>query len=227
MRNKRIPSCALVIGLLLVGCSAQGTKSLSAESKMPELRPVIVRGAMDLEVKKFASRLDNVSVERVGGWTFWRGTLDGYPVIVSKTLKGVSNSAAATAIAAERYHPVAIVNQGTAGGHDQQLHVYDIVLGKYSVNLGAFKTAYRKRGQGSDLLRGSPASLQVIPCRKPEPPRIAPSSLTTRSPRRTRPRRSRITSCGAGRKPRQNTSEPSASTRITRRRINGLLIISE
>src|SRR5438445_9217345 len=44
-------------------------------------------GAMDLEVKKFASRLDNVSVERVGGWTFWRGTLDGYPVIVSKTLK--------------------------------------------------------------------------------------------------------------------------------------------
>ena len=121
MRNKRIPSCALVIGLLLVGCSAQGTKSLSAESKMPELRPVIVRGAMDLEVKKFASRLDNVSVERVGSWTFWRGTLDGYPVIVSKTLKGVSNSAAATAIAAERYHPVAIVNQGTAGGHDQQL----------------------------------------------------------------------------------------------------------
>jgi adenosylhomocysteine nucleosidase len=148
-----------MMGLLLAGCSAQGTKTLSAESKMPELRPVIVQGAMDLEVKKFASRLDNVSALRVGGWTFWRGTLDGYPVIVSKTLKGVSNSAAATAIAAERYHPVAIVNQGTAGGHDRQLHVYDIVLGKYSVNLGAFKTAYRKPGQGSDLLGWKPLDL--------------------------------------------------------------------
>ncbi|MEK6322714.1 MAG: 5'-methylthioadenosine/S-adenosylhomocysteine nucleosidase [Acidobacteriota bacterium] len=161
MRNKRIPSCALVMGLMLAGCSAQGTKTLSVESKMPELRPVVVQGAMPVEAEKLASRLDNVSVEKVGGWTFWRGTLDGYPVVVSKTMKGVSNSAAATAIAAERYHPVAIVNQGTAGGHDLQLHVYDIVLGKYSVNLGAFKTAYRKRGQGSDSLEWKPMDLMA------------------------------------------------------------------
>src|SRR5437016_7254727 len=85
MKNKRIQSCALVIGLMLACWSAQTTKPLSAESKMPELRPVIVQGALDLEVMKFASRLDNVSVEKVGGWTFWRGTLNGYPVIVSQT----------------------------------------------------------------------------------------------------------------------------------------------
>ena len=149
-----------MIGMLLNGCSAQGQKTRAVDSTL-ELRPVIVQGAMDLEVKKFASRLDNVRVEQVGGWTFWRGTLDGYPVIVSKTMKGVSNSAAATAIAAERYHPVAIINQGTSGGHDRQLHVYDIVLGKYSVNLGAFQTAYRKRGQGSDSLEWKPLDLMV------------------------------------------------------------------
>jgi adenosylhomocysteine nucleosidase len=158
MRNAFIVRTALLIGMLLTGCSAQGQKTRTADST-PELRPVIVQGAMDLEVKKFASRLDNVRLERVGGWTFWRGTLDGYPVIVSKTLKGVSNSAAATAIAAERYHPVAIINQGTAGGHVPELHVYDIVLGKYSVNLGAFKTAYRKPGEGSDLLGWKPLDL--------------------------------------------------------------------
>jgi adenosylhomocysteine nucleosidase len=149
------------MGLMLAVCSAQGTKTLSVASKTPELRPVVVQGAMDLEVKKFASRLDNVSMEKVGGWTFWRGTLNGYPVIVSKTLKGISNSAAATAIAAEHYHPVAIVNQGTAGGHDRQLHVYDIVLGKYAVNLGTFKTAYRKSGQGSDFRGWTPLDLLV------------------------------------------------------------------
>ena len=158
MRNAAILSAALVIGMLLTGCSAQGQKARAVDSR-PELRPIIVQGAMDLEVTKFASRLDNVRVEKVGGWTFWRGTLDGYPVVVSKTMKGVSNSAAATAIAAERYHPVAIVNQGTAGGHTRQLHVYDIVLGQYSVNLGAFKSAYRKPGQGSDVVGWMPLDL--------------------------------------------------------------------
>ena len=158
MRNAAILSAALVIGMLLTGCSAQGQKARAVDSR-PELRPIIVQGAMDLEVKKFANRLDNVRVEKVGGWTFWRGTLDGYPVVVSKTMKGLSNSAAATAIAAEHYHPVAIVNQGTAGGHTRQLHVYDIVLGKYSVNLGSFKSAYRKAGQGSDLLGWKPLDL--------------------------------------------------------------------
>lgn len=159
MRNALILRAALLIGMLLTG-SAQGQKTQAVDRTL-ELRPVIVQGAMDLEVKKFASRLDNVRVEKVDGWTFWRGTLDGYPVIVSKTMKGLSNAAAATVIAAERYHPVAIVNQGTAGGHVPELHVYDIVLGKYSVNLGAFKTAYRKPGQGSDFREWTPLDLLV------------------------------------------------------------------
>lgn len=137
----------LLIGLLLTGCRAQ------------ELRPVVVQGAMDVEVRKLAGALANVHEERVQGWTFWRGTLDGYPVIVSKTLKGMSNAAAATALAAERYHPAAIVNQGTAGGHEPQLHVYDIVLGTYSVNLGSFKTAYRTAGRGSDFQEWTPLDL--------------------------------------------------------------------
>jgi adenosylhomocysteine nucleosidase len=161
MNNMSTLRASLLIGLTLAGCGTQGQKASPGEGKAPELRPVVVQGAMDLEVKQFASRLDGVSVEKVAGWTFWRGTLDGYPVVVSKTLKGVSNSAAATTIAAERYRPVAIVNQGTSGGHEPQLHVYDIVLGKYSVNLGAFKTADRKPGQGSNSLEWTPLDLMV------------------------------------------------------------------
>jgi adenosylhomocysteine nucleosidase len=122
-------------------------------------RPVIVQGAMPLEVEKLAGRLDNVSVERVGEWTFWRGTIEGYPVVVSKTLKGVSNAAAATAIAVERFRPVAIVNQGTSGGHDASLHLYDIVLGTSSVNLGAFRTRLRAVGSGSNSLEWMPLDL--------------------------------------------------------------------
>lgn len=122
-------------------------------------RPVVVQGAMPKETEKLASRLDGVRLEQVGAWSFWRGTLDGYPIVVSKTLKGVANAAAATVIAVERYQPVAIVNQGTAGGHDPGLRLYDIVLGTSAVSLGAFRSPYRPAGAGSNPLEWRPLDL--------------------------------------------------------------------
>jgi adenosylhomocysteine nucleosidase len=124
-------------------------------------RPVVVQGAMKSETEKLASHLDNVAVEQVGGWTFWRGRVNGYPVIVSRTLKGVANAAAATAIAIERYNPIAIINQGTAGGHEPGLHLYDIVLGTRAVSIGAFKSPYRKAGAGSNTLDWIPLNLMA------------------------------------------------------------------
>jgi adenosylhomocysteine nucleosidase len=129
------------------------------QGSMVRLRPVVVQGAMRSESEKLVSRLDNVSIERVGGWTFWRGTVDGYPVIVSRTLKGVANAAAATAIVIQRYNPIAIINQGTAGGYEPSLHLYDIVLGTSSLSLGAFKTPYRPAGTGSNTLDWVPLNL--------------------------------------------------------------------
>jgi adenosylhomocysteine nucleosidase len=71
----------------------------------------------------------------------------------------MSNAAAATALVAERYHPAAIINQGTAGGHVPELHVFDIVLGTQAVNLGSFKTGYRARGDGSNHAEWNPLDL--------------------------------------------------------------------
>jgi adenosylhomocysteine nucleosidase len=122
-------------------------------------RPVVVQGAMRSETEKFVNRLENVCSEKVGGWTFWRGSIDGYPVIVSRTLRGMSNAAAATAIAIERFNPIAIINQGTAGGYEPTLHLYDIILGTSSVSLGAFKTPYRPAGAGSNTLVWMPMNL--------------------------------------------------------------------
>jgi len=121
--------------------------------------PIVVQGAMPVEAERFAQRLDNPREEQIGGWRFWRGTVDGYPVVVSETLKGMSNAAAATAIAATQFRPVAIINQGTAGGHDPALKVYDIVPGKYSVSLGAFKTPKKALGEGSDSRQWQPMDL--------------------------------------------------------------------
>jgi adenosylhomocysteine nucleosidase len=71
----------------------------------------------------------------------------------------MENAAAATALAADRFHPIAIINQGTAGGHVPELHVYDIVLGTQAVNLGSFKTGYRAGGRGSDVSEWNPLDL--------------------------------------------------------------------
>ncbi len=121
--------------------------------------PIIIQGAMPVEAEHFAAKLDNVKQRQIGEWRFWQGTVDGYPVIVSETLKGMSNVAAATSIAAVEFKPKAIINQGTAGGHDPALHVYDIVVGKYSVNLGAFKTPHKLQGAGSNSVEWKPMDL--------------------------------------------------------------------
>ena len=147
----------LLAAALLTACA---TREATAPARAIEAaRPVVVQGAMDVEVRKLAGALENVTEEKIQGWTFWRGTIDGYPVVISKTLKGMSNAAAATVLAAERYHPVAIINQGTAGGHEPDLHVYDIVLGTSAVNLGSFKTGYRARGEGSNVAEWKPLDL--------------------------------------------------------------------
>jgi adenosylhomocysteine nucleosidase len=123
------------------------------------VRPVVVQGAMRSETEKLAGSLDNVTIEQIGGWTFWRGTVHGYPVIVSRTLRGITNAAAATTLAIEHYNPIAIINQGTAGGHEPNLHLYDIVLGTSAISLGAFKTPYRAAGTGSNALNWTPLNM--------------------------------------------------------------------
>jgi len=137
------------------------TLPVFAQTATPSPRPIVVQGAMPAETEKLAARLANVEVEKIGGWTFWRGTVDGYPVIVSKTMKGMANAAAATVLAVERFRPIAIVNQGTAGGHDPSLKLYDIVIGETSVSLAAFKSPFRARGAGTQPLDWVPMNLMA------------------------------------------------------------------
>ena len=146
-----------IVSALLSACVARDAAAPAHAAA--SMRPVVVQGAMDVEVRTLAASLEHPEEQKVRGWTFWRGTVDGYPVVVSKTLKGMSNAAAATALAAERYEPIAIINQGTAGGHQPDLHVFDIVLGTDSVNLGSFKTGYRPRGRGSLFDEWAPLDL--------------------------------------------------------------------
>jgi adenosylhomocysteine nucleosidase len=144
---------------IVLAAVAAAASYASAQSASDGVRPILVQGAMTIEVQGLAARLDGAKEENVGGWIFWRGAIDGHPVVVEKTQKGVANAAAATAIAIEKYQPSAIINQGTAGGHDPALHVYDIVIGTTAISTGAFRTQYREAGKGSNPLEWRPLDL--------------------------------------------------------------------
>ncbi|MFJ7977167.1 5'-methylthioadenosine/S-adenosylhomocysteine nucleosidase [Peribacillus sp. NPDC096379] len=164
MKNKRLPKYALLVTitvLLLSILAACNSAPQNEAGQKNTQQPIIVQGPMPIEAENFAKRLENVKEEKSGTFVFYKGTLDNYPVIVAKTGKGMENTAAATAVAVERYNPIAIINQGTSGGHDPNLNVFDIVLGKRVTNIGALKTENMNENQGIDPTKWIPMDLMA------------------------------------------------------------------
>ncbi|MEH7302764.1 5'-methylthioadenosine/S-adenosylhomocysteine nucleosidase [Neobacillus drentensis] len=164
MKNKMVKTIASLvsIGVLLLltvaGTHFSFVKGTKVEATQ---RPILIEGPMPIEAEKFAQRLKKVKVEKSGTFVFYKGKIDNYPVIVAKTGKGMENTAAATAIAIEKYNPIAIINQGTSGGHDPKLNVFDIVLGKRTTNIGSLKTVSRNENEGMDPSQWNPMDLMA------------------------------------------------------------------
>lgn len=158
--NKYVSWTAIVI--LLLSLLAGWRSSLLHVTKVEGAeRPILIEGPMPIEAENFAKKLDKVKVEKSGTFVFYKGKLDGYPVIVAKTGKGMENTAAVTALAIEKYKPIAIINQGTSGGHDPSLNVFDIVLGKRVTNIGSLKTETKNAGEGMDPSQWIPMDLMA------------------------------------------------------------------
>ncbi|WP_160725284.1 5'-methylthioadenosine/S-adenosylhomocysteine nucleosidase [Bacillus sp. USDA818B3_A] len=150
------------VAVLLLAIIAGWNSSFLRETKVEgSQRPILIEGPMPIEAENFAKKLDKVKVEKSGTFVFYKGRLDGYPVIVAKTGKGMENTAAVTALAIEKYDPIAIINQGTSGGHDPSLNVFDIVLGKRVTNIGSLKTETKAEGEGMDPSQWIPMDLMA------------------------------------------------------------------
>ncbi|MGL4738706.1 MAG: 5'-methylthioadenosine/S-adenosylhomocysteine nucleosidase [Cellulosilyticaceae bacterium] len=175
--NKHLRKSLVVLGLLGLSVVAMGagpketTKNDTAAKKevIPAVklveatqRPLLIQGAMDVETEIMMAALENPEDITLGVWKYTKGTIDGYPVVIGRTRIGMSNAAASTVLAIEHFSPVAIINQGTAGGHDPDLHKYDIVLGKDVVNMGAFKTVFTDKGKGIHPTTWEQLNLEVV-----------------------------------------------------------------
>jgi adenosylhomocysteine nucleosidase len=114
---------------------------------------LLVQGALDSELQPLLAALDGKREVRFGSWTFWTGRIGGRSVAVSRTEMGPINAAAATAIGIREFQPKAVINQGTAGAHNPDLNLWDIVAGETTVDFGAFASKHADAGQGSDFSR--------------------------------------------------------------------------
>jgi adenosylhomocysteine nucleosidase len=155
-KRGKTPFTVFIIGLLLLvmaGCSSSSASEGTSDDAQQTTgensqRPILVQAPMPIEGEKLVEKLENMKEEKSGPYVFSIGTIEDYPVIVAKTGKGMENTAAVTALAIEKYNPIAIINQGTSGGHDPALNVFDIVIGERTVNIGALKTSHKEKDEG-------------------------------------------------------------------------------
>lgn len=99
--------------------------------------PIIIEGAMEFELDAVIAALDDINETELCGFPVISGSLDGYPVIAARTRIGIINTALLTTLLIDRFRPLCLVSQGTAGSHLASLHVGDMVLGGKIVSINA------------------------------------------------------------------------------------------
>lgn len=110
-----------------------------------EPHPLLIQGAMELEVATLRSAMTEMKEIGIGSFKFWQGRLGRLPVVLSQTGIGTAAAAAATALGCQLFSPALVLNQGTAGGYTENLHPYDLVIGETWYNANArFRARYGK-----------------------------------------------------------------------------------
>lgn len=117
---------------------------------MKQLTKIAIQGAMDCEISALLEAMGDYKEEKHGSFSYYIGEIADISVVVSKTEMGLVTAAASTVLLIEKYQPSVIINQGTAGGHDPNLRVFDMVIGKEIVNINSFRTGSMEAGKGSN-----------------------------------------------------------------------------
>lgn len=117
---------------------------------LENFNPIIVQGAMSMEVEELLKSIEIEKEENLYGFKFWIGNINNYPIIISETQIGMINASMATFIAIQNFNPALIINQGIAGSHVSNIHRNDIVIGEKSVNINSFITGVKNKKEGAN-----------------------------------------------------------------------------
>lgn len=119
---------------------------------MEKRKPIIIQGAMEIEIEYLMKQLENVKKVNIQGYEFYEGAINNYPIVISKTNVGEVEMSVATLLGIINYSPIAIIVQGTAGAHDLSLYKHDIVVGTSCININSFESSVKEKGKGSNPL---------------------------------------------------------------------------
>lgn len=137
---------------------------LAALAAAPKSSPdLLIQGALDTELAPLVDALAGSRETRLHAWTFWAGHIGRQQVVVSRTDMGPINAAAVTALAIREFQPKAIINQGTAGGHNRALKLWDIVLGEKTTDYAAFSALHAGAGEGQNPEAWKPVPHRLRP----------------------------------------------------------------
>ena len=95
---------------------------------MRKFERILVSGAMDSEILDLMEEVDEPQRVELCGYSLVEGEIEDKTVAVLKTDIGMVNAAASLAFAVAYFRPDLIINLGTAGAHNPQLHVGDVVV---------------------------------------------------------------------------------------------------
>ena len=107
-------------------------------------KPIIIQGALQSEIDYLLKKFESVKKTNLGNYIFYECTYKNYPIIISKTKMGEICSAIATTLSIQKYDPLFILNQGTAGALVEWLNKGDIILGKQIFYISQFSTDENK-----------------------------------------------------------------------------------
>ena len=109
---------------------------------------ILIQGAMEVEVKYLIDLLEEKSKHSISNFIFYTGTLKGTSVVISQTKIGTINATIATMIAFQNFNVKAVINQGLAGAHLENINVGDLVIGEKCVNINCIRTPQKSKDEG-------------------------------------------------------------------------------
>lgn len=127
------------------------------------MRTIVIQGAVRGEIDFLSESLPGGIWTETNHYSFYETFYrDDMKIVLSLTKMGIIHACVATMSAIVKYHPLCIINQGTAGGHTRNMAIGDIVIGESSVYLNNMRSPVKGKGAGSNALEWRPGNTSTF-----------------------------------------------------------------
>lgn len=109
-------------------------------------RPILIYGAMSVELNFLIEKLEDVKTIEHGKFKFYNGYFNDYPVIINIGGVGVINASSDIMYAINKFNPICVLNIGIVGSYSKNIHKGDLIIGEKCLNINSYKTDYLKSG---------------------------------------------------------------------------------